>query len=96
MPTHLSALKQMRRTQKQTLINRRNKGVLRTSLRSIRQLLDQEDPEKAQRQMPLALSRIDRAVHKGVIHKNTASRLKSRLTKRLQGLAASKAQPTQS
>ena len=97
MPTHLSALKQMRRTQKQTLVNRRNKGVLRTSLRNIRQLLDQGDLEKAQQQMAQAVSRIDRSVQKATIHKNTASRLKSRLAKRLQGLAASKkAQPTQS
>lgn len=83
MPTHFSALKQVRQARKRTRVNRRNKGLLRAGLRNIRQLLGQAETEKAQPQMPQALSRIDRSVQKGIIHKNTASRLKSRLMKRL-------------
>jgi small subunit ribosomal protein S20 len=46
--------------------------------------------EKAQPQLPEALSRIDKAVQKGLIHKNTAGRLKSRLMARFNALPAAK------
>ncbi len=90
MATHYSALKRMRQTQKRTAVNRRNKGVLRASLRSFRQTLARSEPGKAQQLIPKTLSRIDKAVQKGILHKNTAGRLKSRLTLRLNTLASSK------
>lgn len=82
MANHFSALKRIVQTRKRTAVNRRNKGLLRASLRRIRHTLSLADPEKLQQQMPEAFSRIDKAVQKGVIHKNTAGRLKSRLMAR--------------
>ena len=92
MANHFSALKRVVQTGKRTAVNRRNKGFLRASLRSIRQTLASADLEKLQQQMPEAFSQIDKAVQKGVIHKNTAGRLKSRLMARRNELARAKSQ----
>ncbi len=90
MANHYSALKRVSQTQKRTAVNRRSKGVLRSSLRGLRQTLAAKDTGKAQQQIPQTLSRIDKAVQKGILHKNTAGRLKSRLTVRMNALAAAK------
>ena len=82
MANHFSALKRVVQTRKRTAVNRRNKGLLRASLRRIHQTLASKDPEKLQQQIPEVFSRIDKAIQKGVIHKNTAGRLKSRLMAR--------------
>lgn len=90
MANHYSALKRVNQTRKRTAVNRRSKGVLRSSLRNLRKTLAAEDPEKAQQQISQTLSKIDKAVQKGILHKNTAGRLKSRLTVRVNALAAAK------
>ncbi|MCH8267309.1 MAG: 30S ribosomal protein S20 [Acidobacteria bacterium] len=90
MANHYSALKRVSQTRKRTAVNRRNKGMLRSNLRNLRRTLAAKDPEKAQQQISQTLSRIDKAVQKGILHKNTAGRLKSRLTVRVNALAAAK------
>ncbi len=90
MANHFSALKRVSQTRKRTAVNRLNKGILRSSLRSFRQMLAAKDAGKAQQQISQTLSRIDKAVQKGILHKNTAGRLKSRLTVRVNALAAAK------
>jgi len=95
MPNHISAMKQLAQSKKRMAVNRRNKGLLRASLRNIRQALVQGNLEKSRQQIPQALSRIDKSVQKRIIHKNTAGRLKSRLSARLNELArTSQAQPS--
>jgi len=88
MANHVSALKRVAQTQKHTDVNRQRKGVLRASLRGFRQKLSQGDTEKVRLELPSTLSRIDKAVRKGLLHKNTAARLKSRLMARVNGLVA--------
>ena len=91
MANHFSALKRVRQTRKRTAVNRQNKGLLRGSLREIREILAEGNLEKAQQQMPGAFSRLDKAIQKGIVHKNTAGRLKSRLMARLNILSRAKA-----
>jgi small subunit ribosomal protein S20 len=86
MPNHFSALKRLAQTEKRTAANRRNKGVLRSGLREIREELARKDAEKARPLMREACSRIDKSVQKGAIHKNRAARLKSRLMARWNAL----------
>lgn len=93
MATHLSALKRVRQTRRRTARNRTSKGILRSALRRTREVLAEGNPEKARQQVPEAFSRADKAVQKGVLHRNTAARLKSRLMKRLHALDRSKAAP---
>ena len=91
MANHFSALKRVRQTRKRTAVNRQNKGLLRGGLREIREILAEGNLEKAQQQMPGAFSRLDKAIQKGIVHKNTTARLKSRLMVRLNILSRAKA-----
>ena len=86
MPNHFSALKRARQTKKRTAVNRQNKGTLRANLRNARKTLAGEPREQAVAVIPPTLSSIDKAVQKGLIHKNAASRLKSRLMARLNAM----------
>lgn len=90
MANHFSALKRVRQTRRRTARNRRNKGVLRASLRGIREALAGGDLEQIRKQMPSAFSCLDKATHKGVLHRNTVARLKSRLMGRLHALESAK------
>ena len=83
MPNHISALKRARQTKKRTAVNRKNKGEFRARLRLARKTLATGSREAAQPVIPATLSSIDKAVQKGLIHKNAAGRLKSRLMARL-------------
>jgi small subunit ribosomal protein S20 len=91
MANHFSALKRVRQTRRRTARNRISKGVLRAGLREIREVLAAGNPNQIQLQMPAAFSRLDKAIHKGVLHRNTAARLKSRLMARLHALEGPKA-----
>lgn len=85
MANTVSALKRVRQTKTKTAVNRSNKGTLRASLRGLRETLAKGAPEKAQ--VSETVSRIDKSVRKGLIHRNTAARLKSRLMKRVNAKA---------
>ena len=88
MANHYSALKRTRQTEKRTLVNRANKSRLRTALRGLRESIAKNDRQAAQSGFNVTVSVIDKAVQKGTIHKNTASRYKSRLSARLNAVAA--------
>ena len=79
MATHASALKAHRQSLVQRERSRRYRAELRSTLKSIRAVVDGGDSAAAKRQLPEALALIDRMAGKGIIHRNTASRYKSRL-----------------
>ncbi len=81
MPNIKSAAKRVRIIKKRTERNRRIKSTVRTAIRRFREALDSGNAEEAQLKLRRALVTIDKAVTKGVIHKNKAARTKSRLTK---------------
>ena len=83
MANHFSALKRARQTTKRTEDNRSNTSRLRTALRKLRETLAKGDSKAAQEAFSSTVSMIDKAVKKGVIHKNTGSRYKSRLSARV-------------
>ena len=83
MANILSAKKRIKLTQKQTARNRAIRSTYRTAIKRYEQALAANDIEKAQELLQVAISKIDWAASKGVIHKNEAARRKSRLTKRL-------------
>lgn len=88
MANHFSALKRARQTERRTATNRNNKARLRTSLRTLRASLAAGEKEAAEKGYRGVVSVLDKAVQKGVLHKNTASRYKSRLAARVHKLAA--------
>ncbi|RJX23461.1 MAG: 30S ribosomal protein S20 [Dethiobacter sp.] len=88
MPNTKSAFKRM----KQSLLRRqRNRGVkshLKNAVQTFHVSLKEQDLQKARQTYAAASSVIDKAVSKGVIHKNTGARKKSRLAKQLNELVS--------
>ena len=87
MANHVSSLKRARQTVTRTEVNRSNRSRVRTSLRSLREAIAKGDLKAAQEQYRATVSALDKSVQKGVLHKNTVSRYKSRLNARLKTLA---------
>jgi len=87
MANHFSALKRARQTEKRTERNRASRSRLRTALRELRQALAKGDKQGAEQVYCQTVSALDKAIQKGVIHENTASRYKSRLSARVNALA---------
>ena len=88
MANHFSALKRARQTVKRTTTNRNNTSRLRTSLREMREALAKGDKAAADKTYRQTVSALDKAIQKGVIHKNTAARYKSRLSTRVRAIGA--------
>ena len=82
MPNHKSAEKRMRQNEKRRLINRGNRGRLRTGIKKLRAAMEAGEQAAVQELLPTTISLIDKAVQKGVLHRNAAARYKSRLTVR--------------
>lgn len=88
MANHVSALKRARQTEKRTAVNRNNKSRLRTAVRRFREALASGNKQEAATVYRDTVSALDKSVQKGVLHKNTASRYKSRLSARLEAMAS--------
>ena len=81
-----SAIKQMRQSEKRRIRNRVVRTRARTSVKNAKETIAAGDKAVAAEVVREALSQLDRAAQKGVIHRNNASRRKSRLMKRLNAL----------
>ena len=86
MANHFSAIKRARQTETRTQRNRSNNSRLRTTLRELREALTKGDKQAAEQTFRKTVSALDKAIQKGVIHENTASRYKSRLSARVNAL----------
>jgi small subunit ribosomal protein S20 len=83
MANHLSALKRARQTDRRTVRNRANASSLRTQLRVLREAIEKGDKAAAEQTFRQTVSALDKAIQKGTLHENTASRYKSRLGARV-------------
>lgn len=81
-----SAIKRNEQNEKRRLRNRVYRGSARTFVARARVALARQDLETAESATMAAVSALDKAAQKGVIHKNNAARRKSRLMKRLAAL----------
>jgi small subunit ribosomal protein S20 len=86
MANHFSALKRARQTIKRSDRNRANRSRLRSALRDLRESLAKGDKAAAEQVFRQTVSALDKGIQKGVIHENTASRYKSRLSARVSAL----------
>ena len=80
MPQTRSAKKRLRQTEKRTQRNKAYKSRIKTVIRKVRQAVDEGRAEDARLSYREATSLLDKAVEKGILHKNNAGRRKSRLT----------------
>jgi small subunit ribosomal protein S20 len=77
-----SQIKRNKQNEKARLRNKAVKSSLRTSVRKFREAAQASDVDAATAAMRTACRQLDRAVSKGVIHKNQAANRKSALAKR--------------
>ncbi len=83
MPNTSSARKQVRVTQRRRLRNKSIQSLCKTNITKAERLIFSGELELAQEAAVAAISSLDRAAEKGVIHPNNAARRKSRLMKKL-------------
>ena len=83
-----SAAKRARQIKRRTLNNSRAGSQVKSAKRKLRDLIKAGDTAGAAAAYREVSSVLDRAAKRGVLHKNNASRNKSRLRKALKGLAA--------
>lgn len=82
MPNTRSALKELRKAERRRQRNRAIRTRVRTFVKYAREAIARGDREAAQEAIRNAYRELDRAARKGVIHRNTAARLKSRLMRK--------------
>lgn len=80
MPNHKSAEKRMRQSERRRKTNRANRTRVRGQIKKLRTVLAAGDANKIGEALQATVSVIDKAVQKGVLHKNAAARHKARLT----------------
>ncbi|MCA9270700.1 MAG: 30S ribosomal protein S20 [Planctomycetales bacterium] len=83
MPNSRSAEKRLRQNIVRRDRNRSAKSALRTAIRKVREAAAAQDVAKADAELRVASKLLDQTAAKKVIHRNTASRLKSRLSARV-------------
>jgi small subunit ribosomal protein S20 len=86
-----SAIKRNKQNEKRRVRNRVYRGRARTYVKKAIAAIDDNEYESARQATVEAISALDKAAEKGVLHKNNAARRKSRLMRRLAKLEQSKA-----
>ena len=96
MPTHKSAEKRARVSEKRRLRNKSVRTEVKTSITRAEKLIFAGELEAAKESVAVAVSSLDNAAEKGILHSNNTSRRKSRLVRKLnqaQNLALEKTEP---
>jgi len=86
MPNNPSTEKRMRQNEKRRRKNKSLKTRIKNKRKEIRQAIEDENEARAEEALDELYALCDRAAGKGAIHKNKASRIKSRLTDRVNDL----------
>ncbi|MDC4232819.1 30S ribosomal protein S20 [Actinomyces sp. B33] len=81
-----SQIKRIRTNEKRRVRNQAVKSELKTLVRKTREAVEAGDKEQALEALKVASRKLDKAVSKGVIHKNQAANRKSKLAKRVSKL----------
>ncbi|WP_174613864.1 30S ribosomal protein S20 [Virgibacillus ihumii] len=83
-----SAIKRVDTNRTKQEQNLQFKSDMRTQIKRVEKLIEAKDAENAKPALNLAVKKIDKAIQKGVVHKNNGNRQKSRLTKKVNQLSA--------
>ena len=78
MPQHKSAEKRIRQTETKRVRNVTKRTRLKTAIKNVR---GAENVESAQQELGKTIATLDKMAVKGIIHKNKAANLKSKLTR---------------
>jgi small subunit ribosomal protein S20 len=89
LPSSKSAQKQVRVTERKRLKNKSITSLCKTNITKAERLIFSGELESAREAVAAAITSLDKAAEKGVIHPNNAARRKSRLMKKLNQAQAS-------
>ena len=81
MPNIKSAKKRMRSNAKKADVNTLVSSSMKTAVKKVEKEIKAGNKKEAEANLNVALQRIDKATNSGLVHKNKAARLKSRLIK---------------
>jgi small subunit ribosomal protein S20 len=87
MPITDSAKKALRQNKRRRVKNVSTKRVFKSAIKTIRELIAGKKIEEAKKHLSTVFQKLDKAAKSGVIKKNTARRLKSRLSQRINALS---------
>jgi small subunit ribosomal protein S20 len=88
MANTLQSKKRARQVERRTEVNKARRSRIRTFLRKVEEAIASGDQVAAQAAFQAAQPELDRGITKGVMHKNTVARKKSRLVARIKALGA--------
>ncbi|WP_408954880.1 30S ribosomal protein S20 [Natroniella sp. ANB-PHB2] len=88
MPTSESAKKRVRVTKKKTELNRQRKEEVKLAIKDFEEAVAAGNVELAEEKLKEAKKTIDKSTNKGLFHKNTAARKKSKLDRKFNKLTA--------
>ena len=86
MPNIKSAKKRMRSNAKKADVNTIVSSSMKTAIKKFEKEVKNGNKEAASNNLNIAYQRIDKAMGSGLVHKNKAARLKSRLTKMMNNM----------
>ncbi len=87
MATHKSAIKRARQNEIRNFRNKSNRTRVKNVIKRVRTAISEKSPEAAQTALAAAIPVIHKVAQKGAIHRKTASRKISRLTKQVNALS---------
>ena len=87
MPNIKSAMKRVQLSRLANEKNKQEKSALKTAIKKFETAVASGNKAEADSAYTAAIQSIDKAVTKGILHKNTAARKKSNITKKLNALA---------
>lgn len=85
-----SAIKRIRSGERKRMRNKPVRSALKTYVRSAQTRIASAAPDEAADAVVRAISALDKAANKGIIHKNQAARRKSRLMAKLNNVGAAR------
>ncbi len=88
MAHSLSAKKRVRQNAKRRTTNRARKSQVKTQIKHLEAAFDKGDVQAATEQLKAVVQKLDKTAATSTMHKKTAARKKSRLTRRLNALKA--------
>ena len=83
-----SAIKRVQTNEKKRIQNQPKRSEMRTAIKQVEKFVEANDVENAKAALNATTKKIDKAVQKGIVHRNNGDRQKSRLTKKVNNLGA--------
>jgi small subunit ribosomal protein S20 len=88
LPVHKSASKSVQQDKKANMRNRSYKSMIKTARNKLERAISENDADRIDALLREYISKVDRAVSKGIIHRNTGSRKKMRMAQRIRKLGS--------